>query len=447
MSRRHYLEKGQFMNIQNMNTLKKAIGKRKMNLILSIFLSLFLNAPQAWSTLNCRDLVFDAAKAQVPINAAPMNSVNFYPNKVKAPDYDSLIKGLKSLQAGTILDFGGGDRFVFEEYVGAGGTTVIVKIDDGSLLRIPKLNLDANPGTDAFGFVKGHQTLKEAGISVVGLDIERSRPPKFLVVENLHFQMTLEDLKYDRVNVPKNEADRAFVIERLLEFARSTWKFRYWGDFNETQLAFDGKKWILFDIATPIIEVDNLSQSNHIFSPLNFGDGYVHRFVAQDLQKAIDQAISKERERRKKIGQDQEPDSIWFKRPHIGGNDVDFYFISEEQGISGLKGSEKYLHKSFLRKSGKRVLNFRDADYEGSRLIQMRVGKLVAVGNTTALFAVTLGDYGSGKRVEGYIEVLQNFKAAKDAFAESFPLLKKRGFKHEDLAAIGTDYVLVVDKD
>ncbi|RYZ95070.1 MAG: hypothetical protein EOP11_25515, partial [Proteobacteria bacterium] len=52
--------------------------------------------------------------------------------------WQSMAKLNRNTPPGTVLDFGGGDTFVFKKYLGEGLTTKIVEVDGGRALRISK---------------------------------------------------------------------------------------------------------------------------------------------------------------------------------------------------------------------------------------------------------------------------------------------------------------------
>lgn len=397
---------------------------------------LFFRLFPVWGNGTCNSLL---------TNDGDPEKIQFFSHGAPAQNYGYLLSRLKYAAPGTVLDFGDGDTLTFSRYINSGGTHVIIENDEGLAIRIPIYNPQAHWGTDPLSFVTAHADLESAGIKVVGLNLQKSRPPKFLAVDRLKILFTLEDLKYEDQRLQLTRAERSLAIKRLIDFARSTWSYESLGDFNETQLGFDGNQWVLFDIAEPNLRIKNIHQSRHVFSPINYGEGYVHHLVSPEIQKKIDSAILNERAEQLEKGQVKFSKNDWFERDGSTHGMADVFFATDEEEISAGNHRERFIYGSYLQKWARKNLKFYEAQYEGSNLMSFRVQKILQVSDETVLYSVVVA-VNPGKSMKGYIEVqLSLGKGKKSLFQSSFPLLTKRGFKQNDLDAIGPDYVLVLD--
>lgn len=77
-------------------------------------------------------------------------------------------------------------------------------------------------------FVEASGDLKKSGIVIVGLDLKKSLPARFLVVET------------SKTKIKMSETMRDHLYEKFLEFAKSTWIYESIGDFSPRQIGRDG---------------------------------------------------------------------------------------------------------------------------------------------------------------------------------------------------------------
>jgi hypothetical protein len=93
-----------------------------------------------------------------------------------------------------------------------------------------------------------------------------------------------------------------------VEFARKTWMYKRIGDFRPSELGYNGKEWLVFDMANeryPHLLIDDLDSKKNIFSPYpGFAEGSTEIVkvpqLPPELYEKVKDAIRDERRKQKK---------------------------------------------------------------------------------------------------------------------------------------------------
>lgn len=371
-----------------------------------------------------------------------------------APRYESFLTQLSKAKPGTKFSFLPGEEFTLKQYLGEGETTVIVETMEGKTLRIPKVDLRSSATNRRIhtefieSYLKSSQELSAAGVRVAEVDLAASRPPRFLVVqkEDIYFPtrsgekiaLTLEKFlsAETRKELNFSAKDVEVIFEKLIDFAKNTWRFSFIGDFNETQLAYNGHEWVLIDFARDNTKAVSANQRKNIFSPQKYED-HIHEILPAKLYARVEEAIIKERQRQfESLGKNAEP-QVWFQRPTVAPKASYKYLFTSETGLSGLIGSKFSLGRSNVSKSANKKIKVTDG--VSKIYIEYQITKLVKQGKDSAIFAVK---FYNGEK--GFIEVSYSVLDKKDEYSAGKGL-KKMGYSKSDFAFEGADYVLVVD--
>lgn len=176
--------------------------------------------------------------------------------------------------------------------LGNGETTLIYEIEDPRTkkrhaLRLPRgSELYRNTPYDAFieYYWRGYQALLPYEIPVLALDLNLSQPPRYLIVEKMIGQKTLEEFLSDQSL--KGQRLGVEPPESLIAFARKLWKLRKVGDMHTGQIALTEKGWILFDYNDVVLPASSHQDAN-LFSYM--------RGLPHPWRQALTQVIQEER--------------------------------------------------------------------------------------------------------------------------------------------------------
>lgn len=343
------------------------------------------------------------------------------------------LDSLRNAPRGTKLDFGDGDVFYLDKFLGEGGTTKIVRVTTGQVLRIYNHNPGANPGSSLTKFVKLQQELERAGVPVVRIDLENSRLPKFLVVEEKKIRYTLESFLNHANDLPSDE--RRLALERLHDFARKTWAFTYIGDFNGSQMGYDGHEWFLFDVGSTHRHLQNHGELQTTFSTSVDADGTI-RHVPEDLEKSLEAVIHEERESQFASGQFKDLAPL-FKRDGLGEKDYRGLFAGDQE----LRISMPPITRKLLTDFGKSL--FKRPKWTTNDDLELKLGSHARTGKKSVIYTARVSSSGLDKRIKTLIEVRLKIDGKDDLFAGKMPLLKSMGYGKKDILVIGPDYVIV----
>ncbi|MBC7421494.1 MAG: hypothetical protein H7328_12275 [Bdellovibrio sp.] len=352
---------------------------------MMIFLTMtYLKGPLAEAkALRCTELFTEESQGPTRV---------FYKNESSRRRYG---KVLLKTKPGDILDFGGGDRFQVKTVLGQGQTTLVVETTDGLVLRIPKIDPNEGkikkPKRDEvlFGFindfVKIQQELDAVGVPVVKLDLQRSRVPKFLVVEKINLQFDLREFTKNYSSPEKlhlSAQQYNDISKGLIKFAQATWAYEYFGDFRADQLGWDGKRWVLFDFAFSNIKMRNFTSEKNIFTPLDVEDDWgIFRveLVPKLLYSKIHAALNQKR-------REQARSQTWFERPEGGGDFLLYDLIS----VENLVGKSFDLEKV-------------EGEFDPSKtyeMVHIKVLKILKQSSNSVLYKVDVEG-----QVQGFLEV------------------------------------------
>jgi hypothetical protein len=188
------------------------------------------------------------------------------------------------------------------------GTSLLLRAPRNRVVRLP-----ANKYGHGFirAWAKGHRLLEGAGVPVPRFYARESDPNEYLVHEWLPVAFTADKIPA----LPGNELER--VYHGLVEFMKTTWKFRAIGDFGSPQLGWvteaasnsggfratspkrppssDKDRWVLLDFTdahVPLRPTDPYTTHHAISStqsPL-----YLF-YLPQQVESAIDRAVAERR--------------------------------------------------------------------------------------------------------------------------------------------------------
>lgn len=179
-----------------------------------------------------------------------------------------------ALRGGDVVTFSDGKSFqlVKDLQNGRGAVSRVFSIRSprGSALKLPQqsnsLQLDMiNRSIDGYG------ALQEAGISTVS--IQGSKRGEYLVVNQIKPGFTTAD-DFFRDSGRFSEGDRRKMINRLVDFGKTTAYFKHIGDFGLSQIVYvpSEERWVLLDWTAGHVTIHpNSKPSNsfeHFFDPV-----------------------------------------------------------------------------------------------------------------------------------------------------------------------------------
>jgi hypothetical protein len=207
----------------------------------------------------------------------------FYPARVPVFGYDDK---LQTLAPDDVLVFSNGARYRVEGPAWQGKKSKIVAIGPTLVLRLPLR--DGKFGELTYGqhldeYLEAYKRLREAGVPVPRIFLELSLPGEYLVTERIDVRFTLEELLEGRAAVSLSE--KPGIYAKLVEFARSTWRFARVGDLAPYNIAWDGSRWIALDFGN--------SFKRFVFAP----DEHVLQGIGlpDHVARRIDKAVREER--------------------------------------------------------------------------------------------------------------------------------------------------------
>lgn len=382
--------------------------------------------------------------------------LSLYTKDGKVPSgYSGFLQSLMQAKPGTKFSFLPNEQFTFKKFLGNGQTTVIVETMEGHTLRIPQEDpMSGSLKNPALykdfieSYLNSSQELAAAGVRVAEVDLSASRPPRFLVVqkEDIYFKttsgktiaLTLEKFLTEAVRKELNftEADTKAIYDKLIEFAVSTWKFSFIGDFNETQLAYNGREWVLIDFARRNTKAVSVNQRQNTFSPQRYED-HIHEVVPSKLYERIEKAIIEKRKQEYANQQRFSDPQMWFQRRTVLPKSGEDYILASEVGLGQLFGRKVSLSRNLLSKSSAKKLPVKDG--LSQHYVDFKIIKLVKNNEDSALFTV---QFYHGQK--GFLEVSLSVLGKKDEYTAG-KLLKKKGYSKSDIAILGPDYALVID--
>lgn len=273
-------------------------------------------------------------------------TIELYPDGKFNPQYTHLIKNLTE---GDRIDFGDGQVFTFKQLLGQGATTFVVETDSGLVLRIPKEEdalhsyAGSAPVFEVFinDFVRLHEELKSEGIPVVDLNLELSRPPRFLVVSKIPILFNAKEFFFhektsNQALTSLSPKRRKQTAEDFIEFAKTTWKFRYIGDLDSSQIGYDGTKWILFDFAFNNQKITSFLEEKNAFSKVkNFSTGFNTNEIIYIAPPKVTKQIKKQIN---KIRKKQSRRAEWIQREGFNSFDLHSCLIPQVEQIDFLVG-------------------------------------------------------------------------------------------------------------
>jgi len=174
---------------------------------------------------------------------------------------------VKKITKGDVVIFSNGRKFKITEVLGPKGVSLILKTDANKVLRIPiEIGFFRSPFNsnsvsyqefiDMFG--RGYPLLQQEGVVMVKQYDWQSR--EYVEVEYVSVQFTLDQFLEGKI--PVDLATRAKILGRLYQWMRGTWNLTYIADFNESQVAYDGERWVLLDFAEGVHTVQSFMQLN-----------------------------------------------------------------------------------------------------------------------------------------------------------------------------------------
>lgn len=213
-------------------------------------------------------------------------------------DYAKMVKQLKQ---GDIISYNG-TVFELKEYLGGDAATRIFAISDTKAIRI---------GRDGFStqlshtYLKAYKKLRWGGDSVVKVFEADSKPEfNYIVVERLTPQFDLSDFasRNDEIiyRTPKKtsytlnperrilarDTDPQKIIPQLEKFVRDMAKFSEIGDYNNTQVVWDGKRFVLIDWAWDTEFARTVDEQNEVLDHLK-GRSSIDENLLHRLRKII----------------------------------------------------------------------------------------------------------------------------------------------------------------
>jgi hypothetical protein len=224
--------------------------------------------------------------------------------------YNEIVDKLK---AGDVIQFGDGSQNTIREILGEGHGNITRVFEDtnGEIVRIPLRDTERELG-DFNSFREENELLKAAGVPVVDMITEKNIPFQKIVLKRDPFQFRLSDYLNHDTGVKLTKAQQNEIEDKLLEFARKTWRYKRICDFRPEQMAFTKKgEWVLFDMSRASGEIHeellfDLKGKGNVFSPAPYvamGLKDEIRFedvVPKKLYGKIEDAIREERKFQRK---------------------------------------------------------------------------------------------------------------------------------------------------
>lgn len=241
-----------------------------------------------------------------------------FENNTFPTNYDALVY---DLHPGDQIILPGGEQYTVKEVLGNGELTNVIEEEGGKVMRLPlKGEGEFNPRFHAsmHAYLKMQKELKAAGISVIEVDHNLSRPPFVIFVKKENFLFKGDQyykmLKSDNwENIPQKTIKKA--KKEFLKFMEQTWRYVDIGDFGLRQMGFDGEKWILFDFdlyASPAhLPLRNFDQKENtartrIYRNSSVGS-YKYQMLPEKMEHSIYKSINKIRKKMKNK-------HAWFER-------------------------------------------------------------------------------------------------------------------------------------
>jgi len=184
----------------------------------------------------------------------------------QVPHYDALLADIKVNDVLTLYSPEKTEQFVIKGLLGKGKTTLVLEISTGEALRLPlKLN---GPQTNRFNYIEilndyyqTHKIYQVAGLPVPKLNLQKSVPKQYLVVEKVNAAFTFAEINrwlfYDsspewsnnRIKMKFEQIEH--LKQKFEEFALKTSLFSRIGDFHPGQVVWvpDQDRWVLLDFA------------------------------------------------------------------------------------------------------------------------------------------------------------------------------------------------------
>lgn len=416
----------------------------KLAAILGLLICSFAGLPVMAGTGALCSSVFSR---NVSAQANGAITLHFYDEAGRPADnLNSLLSLLNENHPGIQIDFGNGLTLDIASVVAKGGSSFFATTTDGRFVKVFVNSLiNAERGANlqvsyfsAEGFAQSQRELEADGVRVVG--IKESHLPYFIEVERLPLKYTLQEFKYIANKLSLREQHEA--EERLVEWAKSTWRYQSIGDFNDSQIGYTGSEWVLFDFGNRNERVLDLRQSGNIFDPIN-DQGLAYNVVDPELYRRIERAIRDERLRNLAARHTALSAEPWISRPAKwlpGPPNRSSYLFRREISSARLIGAKLSISPNLLRKSDLKALIKTPVTGEQTWYgIPYTVKKIKRVGDDSVLFKIS---FASGKT--GWLEVATQIREAADEFKVG-TLLKKAGYGKSEWSASGPDYVLVIE--
>lgn len=200
---------------------------------------------------------------------------------VEADGYNGIVWQLKR---GDQIQFSNGKVFKIKKPLDKGTSTWVLETSKGTALRIP-LRSGVHGGPLGAGdirytdfideYIGGSRSLSQLGISVPR--VYDSLQSEYVEVEKITKKFSLEDFIHGGVQL--SSAERELAERRLLDWAKQLWPLAELTDFNDSQVVYDGKRWILLDMTSGY---ERASGSSHetVFS---YGPDEIHA----ELRKVV----------------------------------------------------------------------------------------------------------------------------------------------------------------
>jgi hypothetical protein len=238
---------------------------------------------------------------------------------------------LETIRPGDQLKFGDGTVFKVRALLSE-GVSRIYDLGDGWLLRIPGYEHKGFGIADGIPFIRDFQKmqaeLKKNGIPIVEVDENRSVPDQAVVVKKEKVLFTLEEylggIDHDKEELELSSSEKDEIEKKAIQFARKTWMYSYIGDFDPSQLIYNGKDWLLLDVgvnngvfnskliknlkedrnafthfSTEAIQEGNLEKAPKNLKGI-YRDLYKSRRKARILYEEINDAVRDERKKQRK---------------------------------------------------------------------------------------------------------------------------------------------------
>ncbi len=176
-------------------------------------------------------------------------------------DYHETIKKLKANGKGKVR-FSNGKVVELTAFIGEGQSTFIFETSTGHAIRLASPYYNKN--WKNLGFLKlyaeTHKELLDLAlpipmISEVG---KAGNTVQYILLEKISVQFDLETA-LQRSLLPAASSQQP-IIENLKKFALQTALFEDIGDFNFTQIVWDGSRWVLLDWTSGVLLASRMSE-------------------------------------------------------------------------------------------------------------------------------------------------------------------------------------------